>query len=217
VVDARALIPRPDTELLVELALERIVDALVSAPRPSDAPPMRAWDMGTGSGAIAVSLAVTLRRRGFLDAVRLVASDVSPDALGVAIENAVAHGVADRIEFGVGDLLAVEPPPSRVDLVAANLPYVRSAEIAGLRFSLFEPTLALDGGPDGLDIIRRLLERLPDALTPGGGALLEIGADQADAVQGAVAAALPGWTTTVHPDLAGLPRVVAIDQPVVTA
>lgn len=213
-VDSRALIPRPETELLVEVAVERLANTLVSAPRPLDAPPLVAWDLGTGSGAVVVGIAVTLRRRGFLDAVRLLASDVSPDALKVAIENAVAHGVADRIDFAVGDLVAVEPPPGRVHLLAANLPYVPTAELPHLTADLaHEPVVALDGGPDGLDVIRRLLAQLPDVLEPGGVALLEIGADQGRRMREAVASTLPGWEVSVLPDLAGRERLAVIDLP----
>jgi release factor glutamine methyltransferase len=98
-----------------------------------------------------------------------------------------------------------------LDIVLANLPYVRTDAIAGLPVAAsFEPRLALDGGPDGLDVIRRLLGLLPDVLAPDGVALLEIGADQGSAGPDVVAAELPGWTASVETDLAGLPRILRV-------
>ena len=180
-VDARALIPRPETELLVDLAIDRVREALTSVPRQPGAGAFRVWDVGTGSGAIAVSATMALLRRGYgSDVVRFLASDASADALSLAIENAVGHGVADRIDFARGDLLDVEPaPPATVDLIVANLPYVPSGELPNLPVAAsFEPRAALDGGPDGLDVIRRLLAELPRLLAPSGAAVLEIGSDQ---------------------------------------
>lgn len=223
-VDRRALIPRPETERLVELALARIAARLTGGSRPGGGPPLRVLDVGTGCGAVAVALAATFRRRGYGAAVRLVASDISADALALAIENAVGHGVADAIDFRLADLLepataadtaaAAAPGGGPVDLLVANLPYVRSDVVPLLPIAArFEPPVALDGGPDGLAVIRRLLVRLPDVLGPGGIALLEIGADQSEAIVAVVNAALPGWPLTVHPDLAGQPRVAEIGRP----
>ena len=213
-VDERVLIPRPDTERLVELALERVRDRLAAAARPAGSPRFTVWDMGTGSGAICISLAVALRQGGYLADVRLLASDVSPVALGTALENAVAHNVADVIELRAGSLLAVEPALGPVDLLVANLPYIPSAALETLPVAVtFEPRVALDGGPDGLALIRRLLDGLPGALAPGGQALLEIGSDQVEAVGAAVAEALPGWVVTIHADLSGRPRVAQLDVP----
>jgi release factor glutamine methyltransferase len=211
-VDPRGLIPRPETELVVDLAMEWIRPRLIAAPRPADAPPLRVWDVGTGSGAIAIALAVTLRRRGMGDDVRLVATDASSDAAGLALENAVVHGVADRVDVRIGDLAAALPADGiPVDLVCANLPYVASAAVPRLPVAAsFEPVAALDGGPDGLDVIRRLLEELPAVIARDGCALLEIGADQADAAGSAGAAALPGCRATIHGDLAGRARVVRL-------
>ncbi|HXG40099.1 MAG TPA: peptide chain release factor N(5)-glutamine methyltransferase, partial [Candidatus Limnocylindrales bacterium] len=187
-VDRRALIPRPETELLVELAEREVLDRLTAGPRPPGTPPLRVADVGTGCGAIAVALAVALRRRRADFDVEIVATESSPAALELARENAVGHGVADRIAFVVADLF----PPSLerpFALVLANLPYVRSAEIDDLPVSVraFEPREALDGGPDGLGVIRAFLGRLPEVLEPGGRALFEIGEDQADAADEAVA------------------------------
>jgi len=209
-VDDRALIPRPETELLVELALGIIAGRLTDAPRESDAPPLLVWDVGTGSGAIVVALAVECRRRGYAPDVAFRATDVSPAALALATENAVGHGVADVIGFAKADLTDL-PDLEPADLILANLPYIPSEVIPTLPVAAsFEPRLALDGGADGLDVIRRLVTQLPRALVDDGVALLEIGADQADAVVAAVADELPAWGVTVHDDLAGRPRVAQI-------
>jgi len=195
-VDARALIPRPETELLVELAEAEIVHRLTTAPRAAGSPPLRVVDVGTGSGAVAIALGVALRRRRMLDEVEIVATDSSADAIDLARENAVAHAVGDRVRFEVADLLPPGPDGEAADmweLVAANLPYVRSGAIAGLpRATSFEPVSALDGGPDGLVVIGRLLDLLPGALTATGVALLEIGGDQEVELLAAVEARLPG-------------------------
>lgn len=207
VVDDRALIPRPETEQLVDLALTAVMARLTADP---DGPPPRVVDVGTGSGAIAVALAAGLRtRRVPAEAVTILAVDVSADALDLARENAVGHGVGDRLAFDIADLLPPDPPG--FDLVLANLPYVRSDAMAGLPVATsFEPALALDGGPDGLRVIERLLARLPDVLARDGVALLEIGADQEAGIAELVAARLPGWTCAIERDLAGLPRVARV-------
>jgi release factor glutamine methyltransferase len=213
-VDSRVLIPRPETETLVELALARITADLTGAPRASDDPYL-VWDMGTGSGAIPVAIACELRRRRYGDAVRFLASDISGDARDVATLNVVAHGLAHLFTFAEGDLVEVAPtPPYPVDLLLANLPYIPAAMVPELPVAAsFEPVGALDGGPDGLDLIRRLLPRAPEAVTPGGAVLLEIGADQAETMAAAAAQALPDWTCTIHPDLSGSPRVAQLDRP----
>lgn len=209
-VDHRALIPRPETERLVELADAEVMGRLGAVARGADGPPLRIADIGTGSGAIAVALAVALRRHHALEAVEIVATDISPDALGLAVENAVGHAVADRIRFEVADLLPAAAP--RFDIVLANLPYVRSDVVPGLpRPTSYEPVIALDGGPDGLAVIAGLVDRLPEVLAETGLALLEIGADQRDGVLALVAERLPGWRCTVELDLAGLPRVARIE------
>ena len=208
--DPRALIPRPETERLVELAELEVVRRLIGAPRAKGAPPIRIIDLGVGSGAVAVTLAVLLRRRQMQDEVAITASDTSEDALQLARENAVAHAVGDRITFLNSDLLpgaAVE----RWDVVLANLPYVRSGAMPGLpRATAFEPALALDGGADGLRVIDRLLGQLPGAIADGGVAMLEIGGDQADDVRALAAERLPGWSCEVELDLGGLPRVAVL-------
>jgi release factor glutamine methyltransferase len=209
--DARALIPRPETERLVDLARDEVMRRLGSVVRPMRTHDLRVVDVGTGSGAIAVALAVALRRLKALDAVDLLAVDISPDALGLARENAVGHAVADRISFAEADLLPADA--AGFDLILANLPYVRHEAMAGLpRAASFEPALALDGGVDGLEVIGRLLDRLPGTLDGDGVALLEIGADQGEAIVELVRTRLPGWGCRVEVDLAGLPRVARIER-----
>jgi release factor glutamine methyltransferase len=210
--DARALIPRPETELLVELGLAEVLRRLTSVARPVGTPPIRVADVGTGSGTVAIALAVALRRKGAARDVDLFATDISSDALQLARENAVGHGVADRMRFVEADLL---PPVLQApfDVMLANLPYVRSDAISGLPIAAsFEPRLALDGGADGLAVIELLLERLDEALRPDGTALLEIGSDQSEAIVGLVARVLPGWSCRVEVDLAGHPRVARIER-----
>ena len=213
-VDPRALIPRPETERLVELAEAEVMRRLSATARAPGSPAVRIADVGTGSGAIAVALIVALKRRGAGDEFTVMATEASPAALQLARENAVGHAAADHIRFVDADLL---PPylEAPFDLVLANLPYVRTDVIPALPVATsFEPRAALDGGADGLDVIRRLLERLRDgALAPGGEALLEIGGDQGDAIGPAVEAILPGWPCRVENDLAGLPRVARIARP----
>jgi release factor glutamine methyltransferase len=213
-VDPRALIPRPETELLVQLAELEIVRRLIGAPRPKGAPKVRVIDVGTGSGAVAVTLAVLLRRRGMADDVALTATDSSEDALQLARENAVAHAVGDRLEFERTDLLpgmATAP----WDVVLANLPYVRSDAVPELPVAAsFEPALALDGGPDGLRVISRLLDQLPAGLARDGVALLEIGGDQGAGIRALVEDRLPGWTCEVELDLGRLPRVAIVRRAV---
>jgi release factor glutamine methyltransferase len=212
--DGRALIPRPETERLVEAGRTVVMTRLGAAGRGRDPAPVRIVDVGTGSGAIIVALAVELRRRkvNLATDVTLMATDASSDALGLARENAVGHAVADVIEFVEADLLPPAPDHGGpIDVVLANLPYVRSDAIAGLPVAAsFEPSIALDGGPDGLAVVRRLLSLLPRALADDGVALLEIGADQGSAAPATVAEILPGWAASVETDLAGLPRILRV-------
>jgi len=144
--------------------------------------------------------------------VEIIATDASTDAVALARENAAAHGLLDAISIMEADLLPAGL--GRMDVLLANLPYIASAVVAGLGGSVrFEPHFALDGGPDGLDVIRRLLETLPWSLAPGGAAFLEIGADQGETAPAAAGAALPGWPVGVTVDIAGLPRVLRVDRP----
>jgi release factor glutamine methyltransferase len=221
-VDRRALIPRPETETLVDEAISVVMDKLSARGGEAGAgpgrggDPIRVADVGTGSGAIAVALAVALRaRRVTLGRnVVILATDASPDALDLARENAVAHAAAEGMSFAEADLLpAASSDVPALDLVIANLPYVRSDAIADLPVAAsFEPRAALDGGPDGLAVIAALLRRLPDTLAEDGVALLEIGGDQGDAAPATAADVLPGWRTVVSRDLAGSPRVLRIER-----
>jgi len=222
-VDARGLIPRPETEALVDAAVAEVMTRLARRAGEAGAgdsgggDPVRVADVGTGSGAIAVALAVELRKRRVTMGrnVTIAATDISPEALDLARENAVGHAAADGMRFIEADLFPPVLPDNGapLDVVLANLPYVRSDTIAGLPIAAsFEPRLALDGGQDGLDVVRALLELLPDRLAGDGVAILEIGSDQGEAGPAAVAAVLPGWRATVEPDLAGLPRLLRVGR-----
>ncbi len=216
-VDPRAMIPRPETERLVDLAEAAIAERLLAAPRPAGGPKLRVVDVGAGSGAVVIAVAAALRRRGMLDEVELLATDVSAEAISLATENAVGHAMADAIRFREVDLLP-EWEVRRWDVVLANLPYVRSDAIASLpRATTFEPRLALDGGPDGLAVIRRLLDHLPNVLEPDGVALLEIGGDQEPEARALVGERLPGWSCALEHDLGGLPRVLVLRPPAAAA
>jgi len=201
--DARALIPRPETELVVEASAAEI---------RARGEPAVAWDVATGSGAIALALALDFRESLADGRLRLIASDASPEALELAAENLRAHGVAEAVELVEADLLdpAGERLP-RPDIVIANLPYISSAEVDERRGSLgFEPRIALDGGPDGLDLLRRFLADAPLHAAPGATLVLELGVDQVAAV---TRLAPVGASVSVVRDLAGLDRVVRIELP----
>jgi release factor glutamine methyltransferase len=197
-VDARVLVPRPETELLVDEAL-RFLETL-----PAGADP-HVLDVGTGSGCIAVALAVKCPR------ARVTAVDVSSDALDVARVNAARHGVLGRVAFFKSDLLSgLHLLRAGFQLLVANLPYIPSAALGELPVARHEPRLALDGGPDGLLWVRRLLVDAPRVMAAGGRLLLEI-----EDHQGATAAALaqrafPRAQVAVHPDFAGLDRILSI-------
>ena len=189
------LIPRPETEAVVDETL-RLVEG-VSAPALAD--------VGCGSGAIAVALAVARP-----DAV-VHALDVAPRALELTAHNAAANGVSERIRVAESDLLAALP--GRVNAVAANLPYVEFAEIPLLEpeVSRFEPREALDGGEDGLDLVRRLLAEAGERLLPGGALILEIDPRQSAAAQAAARGCFPVARVRVERDLAGRERVLVME------
>jgi len=196
-VTPAVLIPRPETEHLVEeVVAER-----------NDVPPGPIVDVGCGSGCVAVSLALQE------PATRLIAIDQSPAALAIARENAVRHGVADRIEFVESDLLDGSGLDA-VSIVVSNPPYIPDGDIASLEPEVaeHEPRQALAGGVDGLDIIRRLAAQASSVLVPGGALALEIGAGQHDAVLSIVSSAGLEHRRTV-PDLAAIPRVVIARKP----
>lgn len=190
VTDARALVPRPETELLVDLALRALAES------------GEVVDVGTGSGCIAVAIATRA------PAVHITAVDISPDALALAQRNAERHQVAERITFARSDLLSGVSGP--FDLMCANLPYVPSAEVDRLPFARHEPRLALDGGVDGLTLIRRLLIEARSKLAPHGRLLLEIGHAQSAAIFALSGAFFPAAERVAHRDLAGIERVVEI-------
>ena len=193
-------IPRPESERLVELAFREVARLAMLAQQGFRSLPVSVVDVGTGSGAVALALATLLRSRGAIGVTRLHGTDLSDAAIAVARRNAVELGFADLIKFGVCDL--VPPAPhGGWDLILANLPYIRTGAVDRLPpAASFEPRLALDGGPDGLVIVSRLLDRLPDALASGGAAVLEIGTDQRAALAARVAERLPGWSIELPSD-----------------
>ena len=189
-VDSTVLIPRPESELLVEKAIELVRNRPMSS----------IAEVGTGCGAIAVSLALNLPQ------VKIYATEISASALEVARFNCRKHGVEDRICLLEGDML--DPLPEPVDMIVANLPYVREAELTSVNTLGFEPSLALNGGPDGLDKIRHLCRQAADKLCPGGCLLLEIGQGQREAVNSLLHEIFPRAEIEVTPDLSGINRVV---------
>lgn len=196
-VDPRVLIPRPETEMMVERVLGFSNKKIII-------------DVGTGSGAVAVSLAT------FLPDTQIYATDISAQALEVAQKNASRHQVRERVAFCRGDLL--EPLrglglEGRVDVVTANLPYVPTGELPELMpdVRLYEPALALDGGIDGLDLYRRLIPAAREFLAPRGHLLMEITPGQGDILLRLLSA--DGWQGQVEADLAGLERLVVARKP----
>lgn len=193
IVAPGVLIPRPETELLLEQAL-----AYTQAH-----PAARVVDVGTGSGALAVTLAV------HAPAATVCAVDISPDALAIARQNADLH--AANVTFYEGDLLTpLIAQGIRVDVVMANLPYIASDELPALAVSQYEPRLALDGGGDGLDVIRRLLDQISQVCAAGALVLLEIGADQGAAALTLAQHTLNPAQAQIIPDYAGLDRIVRV-------
>lgn len=188
-VSPDTLVPRPDTETLVEVALDHQREAKVVV------------DVGTGSGAVAMALATELK------GAHVYATELSEPARLMAQKNCDRLGLSERVTILQGDLL--QPLPEvQVDLLVANLPYIPSADIKTLMADVrdFEPHLALDGGPDGLDLIRRLLGQAGPRLAPGALIALEAGADQVPGLPALLDAA--GFTQTAFKkDTAGLPRV----------
>jgi release factor glutamine methyltransferase len=195
-VDSRVLIPRPESELLVELALE-----YVGSRGPG---PCTIADIGTGSGALAIALAVDLPQ------ARVYAADISTGALEVASANCRRHGVEDRVTLLQGDLL--EPLPCAVDVLVSNPPYVKASDWQTLPTHIrdHEPSAALNGGPDGLAVIRRLLPQAKGVLRPGGALFMEIGYDQGAEVMHLTRALFPDAEVALMPDLAGIDRVLAV-------
>jgi release factor glutamine methyltransferase len=208
-VDRRVLIPRPETEVLVEAALGVLrgspasdAGAAKSDAAESGEPGHRVLDLGTGSGAIAVALAVEL------PGARIVATDVAAAALEVAPRNALRHRVAERIDFRQGDLFEAVRADERFDVIVSNPPYCRQRELGSLEPEVrqWEPTGALVSGGDGMDVTRRIVERAPQFLHPGGWLLMEVGT-QAEAVRDLLGT-LQWRDPRAFPDLAGRTRVV---------
>jgi release factor glutamine methyltransferase len=199
-VDERVLIPRPETELLVERVLAWARARL--AAMADNAPPCVLADIGTGSGAIAIALAQNLPP----DFASLYATDISAEALAVAATNLAHHRLEDRVTLQEGDLLAPLPPPAG-DCLVANLPYLAPGRAEPGVFC-YEPTLALDGGPDGLDLYRRLIAQASRWLRPGGALFLEIEPHQARDTTALIRAAFPAASLSRHRDLAGHERVL---------
>lgn len=185
-VDRRVLVPRPETELVLEAALAALPEG------------GRALDLCTGSGCLAISLA--LERKG----ARVLGTDVSEDALAVARENAAALGAV--VELAHGDLWAAGHGGEPFDVVVSNPPYIPAKELPGLpREVRREPCIALDGGEDGLAVLRRIVAGAPSRLRPGGALCVEMHESHADVLPGLCLEA--GFETAeARPDLAGLPR-----------
>ena len=190
------LIPRPETEGLVE-------HALMMALMGMESQDLVIADVGTGSGAIAINLAI------HLPAAKIFAVDVADAVLDVAAYNVRVHGVTERVSLAIGDLLDAVPEP--LDLIVANLPYIPTDRIPTLQPEVQqEPALALDGGPDGLDLIRRLLTQAEEKLKETGIILLEMDPDQIPVVQELALNHFPQGSTSVEKDLAGMDRILTI-------
>ena len=186
------LIPRPETELLVERAMVWL----------KAHPGFRqAADLGTGSGCIGIALAVNIPD------LQIMASDISPEALKIAQRNAVMNGVGQRMDFICCDLF---PPETEFDLIVANLPYIPTKTMQKLPIYGREPTMALDGGPDGLQLIRGLLNAAPDRLAPGGLLLLEIEASEGVAALSLAYDSFAEAEIHLHKDLAGHDRILEV-------
>ena len=196
------LIPRAESELLVEQALEQIepTGEKLSTPEKGE----KIAEIGTGSGAIAISLALLLPK------AKIYATDISPRALEVAGANLEKHGVQDRVHLLQGDLL--DPLPEPVDIIIANLPYIRDEELNELSAEIrtYEPIVALHGGRDGLDKVRQLLCRAGEKLRPGGLILLEIGPGQGPALTAWAKDLFPGARVELVNDLSGRERVLRV-------
>lgn len=197
-IDHRALIPRPETELLVEKTIE-----FAHYRFPSENQFVIA-DIGTGSGAIAVSLALALPK------ARIYATDISSSALQVAMINCRRHKVDNRVKLLQGNLL--DPLPEPVNVIVANLPYIKNCELWTLSPEIinFEPIVALASGEDGLDKIRCLLDQAPRQIFPGGCLFLEVGQDQDKAVNSIVNSHFLQANIELIPDLSGINRVIKV-------
>jgi len=192
------LIPRPETELLVERALELL---------PAAGEPLAA-DLGTGSGAIAIAVATRHQQ------ARVVATDLSPEALAVARANAERHGLSGRIDVRQGHWFDALEPSTALDAILSNPPYVARAELAQAMPEVrdHEPRVALDGGPDGLDALRVLVAGAPQWLKPGGWLVVEVGAGQAARVAELATTTEQYETVDTRPDYQGIDRIVSMSR-----
>ena len=195
------LIPRPETELLVEQAIAWLRLRLAGEHESST---MEVLDVGTGSGCIAVALAVNV------PGIHVLATDISAAALRVASANAEKNGVAKRITFLEADLVPDDSTAGHFSMITANLPYIPTSTLKDLRVFGREPTLALDGGADGLSLVRRLILRSPGLLAPGGRMLLEIEASEGAAVLSLACDVFEQAEIHLHKDLAGHDRLLEI-------
>jgi release factor glutamine methyltransferase len=191
-VDHRVLIPRPESELMVEKAISLAQNRIIS----------KIADIGTGCGAIAISVALNL------PGAKIYAIDISAPALEVARFNCQEHGVRDRVRLLQGSM--IEPLPEPVDLMIANLPYVRESDLPQTGTLSFEPVLALNGGPDGLAKMDRLCHQAGNKLRAGGCLLLEIGQGQAEAVATILREVFAQSRIEVFTDFGGVERVVSL-------
>jgi len=200
-VDSRALIPRPETEIIVDEALKL---ANGRADYISSERPFLIADAGTGCGAIAISFALNLSQS------KIFATDISASALSVARLNCEYHNVTEQITLLQGNLL--EPIPEPVDLIVANLPYIKSSELINLspEIANFEPRVAIDGGHTGLEQISQLLEQAKEKTKPKGCLLLEIGQGQERSIVPLINHYLPKASSEFIPDLNGIKRVAKI-------
>lgn len=196
-VSPAALIPRPETELLVETA----IDLMEGRDQPL------ICDVGTGTGCIAITMLYQLR------GAKGLAIDISNDALELAKRNATKHGVIDRITFLLSDCFEAVPKPGQFDLIASNPPYVAEDAMSGLQREVrdFEPLVALTPGGDGLAVIKRLISEAQQRVRIGGYLLLEIGFDQRERVLRLIDQEV--WKVLdVHKDLQGIPRTVVLEK-----
>lgn len=199
-VNPSVLVPRPETEILVEMALASARALLAQSSRS-----LTVADLGTGSGAIAIAMAATEQR------IRLIAVDRAAEAIALARRNATRHGVQDRIDFRQGDLLEGTDGP--LDMLVANLPYIPGGVLHGLMpdVRLYEPIEALDGGSDGTAPTRRAMLQAAQRMARPSALLFEIGDGQGTALAVAARDLYPGASVEVRRDYAGFERILAIE------